>query len=306
VRRAKPPMRIPVWLARLLAGDLAAAMMTEGRGFSNAKAKRELGWELRHTTTPASCVARRAGTGLVRPRASDAVVRPRLASRLSGLLREALLLSALFGLYRLGRELALRRRGSAMGHARLVQHLEEALHLPSEAALQSHVTSGELFRAFDIYYVSVHFPLMLGFLLCGVLFRRRSDYRWARNLLVVQTALALLIHIAFPLAPPRMFPHWGFIDTMTRFGPSAYERGASVANQFAAMPSLHVGWAFLIAYVVTRTGPRLLGLLAWCHVGVTIAVVVLTANHWWMDAVAGTALLWVATLVAGTRPTLPG
>lgn len=44
---AKPPMRVPKWLARLLAGDVAVTMMTEGRGFSNAKAKRELGWELR-------------------------------------------------------------------------------------------------------------------------------------------------------------------------------------------------------------------------------------------------------------------
>jgi nucleoside-diphosphate-sugar epimerase len=45
---AKPPMRVPKWLARLLAGDAAVTMMTEGRGFSNAKAKRELGWELRY------------------------------------------------------------------------------------------------------------------------------------------------------------------------------------------------------------------------------------------------------------------
>jgi nucleoside-diphosphate-sugar epimerase len=45
---AKPPMRVPVWLARLLAGPVAVTMMTAGRGFSNAKAKRELGWELRY------------------------------------------------------------------------------------------------------------------------------------------------------------------------------------------------------------------------------------------------------------------
>ena len=45
---AKPPMRVPTWLARLLAGEMAVTMMTEGRGFSNAKAKRELGWELRY------------------------------------------------------------------------------------------------------------------------------------------------------------------------------------------------------------------------------------------------------------------
>jgi hypothetical protein len=146
---------------------------------------------------------------------------------------------------------------------------------------------------------------MVGFLLCGVLVRQRSDYVWARNLLVVQTALALIIHIAFPLAPPRMFPQWGFTDTMTRYGPSAYEPGASIANQFAAMPSLHVGWAVLIAYVVTRTGPRTLSILAWGHAVVTLAVVVLTAHHWWVDGVAGIGLLYVATCVAGARPAVP-
>jgi hypothetical protein len=254
------------------------------------------------TMSHTSCRPRPAKLGGTPSGTSDAAVSPRPGGRLSALGREAVLLSVLFALYRLGRELALHRQVSAIGHAHLVHHLEATLHLPSEAGLQADVTSHALFRGLDLYYVSVHFPLMVGFLLCGVLFRQRSDYVWARSLLVVQTALALVIHIAFPLAPPRMFPQWGFTDTMTRYGPSAYEPGASFANQFAAMPSLHVGWAVLIAYVVTRTGPRPLSLLAWGHAVVTVAVVVLTANHWWVDGVAGTGLLYVARCVAGARP----
>jgi len=224
-------------------------------------------------------------------------------STLMTVVREVVLLSALFGLYRLGRVVAMRREDVAVDHARLVHRFEAFAHFPSEAALQTEVASRALFQALNVYYVSVHFPLMIAFLAYGVLFRSRADYVWARQLLVVQTALALVVHIAFPLAPPRMFPQWGFTDTMARYGPSAYDSaGGSAVNQFAAMPSLHIGWAFLIAYAVGRTGPRLLALVAGGHAVLTVAVVVLTANHWWLDGLAGVALLLVAVLVVGDRP----
>ena len=199
------------------------------------------------------------------------------------------------------------REDVAVDHARLVHRFEVFAHFPSEAALQTEVASRALFQALNVYHVSVHFPLMIAFLAYGVLFRSRADYVWARQLLVVQTALALVVHIAFPLAPPRMFPQWGFTDTMARYGPSAYDSaGGSAVNQFAAMPSLHIGWAFLIAYAVGRTGPRPLALVAGGHALLTVAVVVLTANHWWLDGLAGVALLLVAVLVVGDRPGADG
>ena len=115
---------------------------------------------------------------------------------------------------------------------------------------------------------------------------------------MVLTLLGLVAHIVFPLAPPRMFPRWGFLDTMTTYGPSAYD-GASGAlvNQYAAMPSLHIGWAVLIAVVVCRTGPRPVAYLACLHALTTIAVVIVTANHWLLDGVVALALLGVALLV---------
>ena len=116
--------------------------------------------------------------------------------------------------------------------------------------------------------------------------------------MIALTGTALVVHIVFPLAPPRMFPQWGFVDTMAAFGPNAYA-GASgdLVNQFAAMPSLHVGWAALIAYVVHRTGPRWLAAVAAAHVVVTVLVVVVTANHYWLDGIVALALLAVATRV---------
>src|SRR4051812_48179260 len=211
---------------------------------------------------------------------------------------ELALLAVLFELYRLGRLLARGESAAAYSHALRVHHLERILQLPSEATLQGVVPSDALLHAANIYYVSVHFPAMILFLVWGYLFRPREQYLWARNLAITLTGSALLGHILYPMAPPRMFPQWGFVDTMATMGPNAYG-GASgaMANQFAAMPSLHIGWAALIAYVVYRTGPRWLTWIATAHLGLTVLVVVVTANHYWMDGVVALMLLGFATVV---------
>jgi hypothetical protein len=214
---------------------------------------------------------------------------------------ELLLIAGLYVLYKLGRVITVGSEETARAHARLVHQLERALPLPSEAAIQQTVDSVRLLEAANVYYVSAHFPVTIAFLLWGFVARPRSEYLWARRLLVVLTLLGLAAHIVFPLAPPRMFPRWGFIDTMSTYGPSAYD-GASGAlvNQYAAMPSLHIGWAALIAVVVCRTGPRWLAVLACLHALTTVAVVTVTANHWLLDGVVALALLGVALLVVPT------
>jgi hypothetical protein len=218
------------------------------------------------------------------------------------LLRGALelgLIGALWVVYDAGRMLGVGRESQARAHAHLVRAAEQFLHVPSEAAIQG--TLQGLPRVYELantWYVSMHFPVTVAFLVFGFLFRPREQYVWARNLLIVQTFLALVVHVAFPLAPPRMFPDWGFVDTMARFGPNAYG-GASgaVANQFAAMPSLHFGWALLIAHVLARTGPRWLAVVAGFYCATTGAVVLVTANHWVLDAAVAALLLGVALLL---------
>jgi len=220
---------------------------------------------------------------------------------LPGVLRALLelgLVAVLFELYRLGRLLARGEEAAAFEHAVRVNHLERVLHLPSEATIQSLVPSETLLHLANVYYVSVHFPATIAFLVWGYLFRPRAQYIWARNILIFLTASALVVHIIYPLAPPRMFPQWGFVDTMATLGPDAYA-GASgdLANQFAAMPSLHVGWAALIAFVIWRTGPKWLAALGVLHLSLTVLVVVVTANHYWFDAFVALALLLLAILV---------
>jgi len=238
---------------------------------------------------------------LLHPSQAPARVRRTVSSVAPTILRallELALVLAVFELYRLGRLLARGESASAFQHAVQVHNLERDLHLPSEAWLQSLVPSDALLHAANVYYFSVHFPVMIAFLVWGYLFRSRAEYHWARNLVIALTCSALVVHIVFPLAPPRMFPQWGFIDTMATFGPNAYAgTSGAMANQFAAMPSLHIGWAALIAYVIHRTGPRWLAWVATAHMAVTVLVVVVTANHYWIDGVVALMLLAAAALV---------
>lgn len=238
---------------------------------------------------------------LLHPHQAPAAVRRTVRSLAPSVLRALLelgLVLALFEFYRFGRLLARGEDAAAYAHALQVHRLERLLHLPDEATVQALVPSDTLLHAANIYYFAVHFPAMIAFLVWGYLFRPRAQYVWARNLVIALTGAALVVHVLYPLAPPRMFPQWGFVDTMTTFGPNAYAgTSGAMANQFAAMPSLHIGWAALIAYVVHRSGPRWLAWLATTHFAVTVLVVVVTANHYWLDGVVALTLLSVAILV---------
>jgi hypothetical protein len=129
--------------------------------------------------------------------------------------------------------------------------------------------------------------------------RHPSTYRRFRDVMVAITLAGLAMHLLLPLAPPRMFPHLGFVDTAKVFGPASYGAGSpykGFANQFAAMPSLHFGWALVIAWaVIIATKSRWRHLIV-LHPVITLAAIVLTANHYWLDAFAATVLFLLALL----------
>lgn len=209
------------------------------------------------------------------------------------LVRELLLVAGLFLVYKLGRQLAADHTGEAFRNADHVWHLERALHLPGEGAVQSLLLHGDtLVRVANTYYATVHFPATVG-LLVWLYLRRPAHYVWTRRVLAALTAAALVLHLAFPLAPPRMLAATGLIDTAHVYGPSVYGPPTTdhLSNQFAAMPSLHFGWALMVALALvaaTRSRWRWLWLL---HPLLTLLVIVGTANHYWLDALVATALL---------------
>ena len=218
------------------------------------------------------------------------------------LVREAVLILSLFLLYRLARLAITGHDGLAIENAWWVWDVERATYLPDEEVLQDWALQWpDLLKAANWYYVGVHFPATLAFLVWSWWRRPAAEYRWARRLITVLTGLALVGHVLMPLAPPRMLTSLGFLDTMATFGPSAYAGGAaSVANQVAAMPSLHVGWALLIAVVVWATVDSRWRWAVIAHPVLTVVVVVVTANHYWLDALAAAALLGLALLVTPT------
>lgn len=206
----------------------------------------------------------------------------------------------LFTAYRLGRVVTAGDVDSALANAQLVLSWQDLLRLPSEEAVQDWALQAPaLVQAANVYYVAVHFPATALFLVV-LYWRRPAYYRSMRSLLAILTGSALVVHLALPLAPPRLLADRGFLDTARLFGPSAYgpPGGESLSNQFAAMPSLHVGWAVVVALGVLLAfrGPwRWLVLI---HPVLTAAVVVVTANHYWLDGIVACILVAAAaTLV---------
>jgi hypothetical protein len=235
------------------------------------------------------------------PAGSDAIARPPLV-------RELLLVAGLFLVYKFGRQLATGHTGEAFRNAHRVWDFERAVHLPDEGAVQSLLLHGDgLVQVVNTYYASVHFPATAAFLVWLYL-RRPAHYVWARRVLAALTAAALVLHLLFPLAPPRMPAATGLVDTARLYGPSVYGDPASdsLSNQFAAMPSLHFGWALMVAIgliVATRSGWRWLWL---AHPVLTLLVIIGTANHYWLDAILAGALLGLALAVIAPRTSSAG
>ncbi|WP_053758557.1 MULTISPECIES: bifunctional glycosyltransferase 87/phosphatase PAP2 family protein [Streptomyces] len=182
-------------------------------------------------------------------------------------------------------------RERAERHGEQILSLERALGIDIERAVNHAVVKIDWLRQFfDFYYTSFHFVVPLTVL--GVLcWRRPVDYRWARSTLGLTTLLALVGFWLYPLAPPRLMPDHGIIDTVhgvQDFSQPDYGTLTALTNQYAAMPSLHFGWSLwcgvVIAIVAPKAWMKALGLL---HPFFTLSAIVATGNHWVLDAAGG-------------------
>lgn len=213
------------------------------------------------------------------------------------LLLEALLLFSLLTIYRLGRYLGRNQVGEAFHHAREVLGLEHHLGIGHERSFQQLLLHhlGTI-RALNRYYAVVHFPATVAFIVLTYV-KAPAVYARIRLVFISVTAVALVVQIAYPLAPPRMMP--GFVDTIARYGPVIYTRPGveSVANQYAAMPSLHVGWALIIAYGLWQLTRRRWRWVGVAHAVVTTVAVVGTANHYIVDGLVALGMVVVAVQV---------
>ncbi|HEX3751285.1 MAG TPA: phosphatase PAP2 family protein [Streptosporangiaceae bacterium] len=195
--------------------------------------------------------------------------------------------------------------GVAASHALLIVAAERTLGIFHEQAVQAvFIHNDTITDAFNAYYGGTHF-LIPAFVLVFLLFRHPGHYGRARTALAVMTGAAFVVFWLFPVAPPRLLPaRFGILDMLTTPDGSGHFETSLIntaGDRYASMPSLHVAWAVwcaLALYPVVRSW--ILRALIVAYPLMTTLVVVATGNHFFLDAVAGTALA-VGTWVAVTR-----
>ncbi|GAA1141002.1 phosphatase PAP2 family protein [Nocardioides aquiterrae] len=216
----------------------------------------------------------------------------RLTPHVAPVALEFALIASLYSVWRLARMLPLATTTGAMARGRDIADIEHALRLPTELSLQRYVLSHDwLASATSWYYATLHVPALLAFLV-WLFFRHRDQYPHWRNGLVLLTAGCLVIRFV-RVAPPRFFPDLGYEDLAQHYGISVYgadvQRG--ISDQFAAMPSIHVGWAAIVSFGIVAASTSVWRWLYLSHVVLTTLVVSATANHWWLDGVVAVLLL---------------
>ena len=213
---------------------------------------------------------------------------------------EVATLISLYGFYELVRGQAHATLAAARSHTDAIVALERDLHVYGERGLQSaaHALPG-LPTFLGIAYMALHF---LGTAALLVWLHRRHPDRFplVRNTLIGATAIALVIYVLYPVAPPRL-AGLGFVDTVSqdaRVNLSSDLLG-SLYNPFAAVPSLHFGYALLVGATLGALAKgRTMRLLGWTYPAVMLLIIVATGNHFFFDAAAGAAAIAVGYLVA--------
>jgi hypothetical protein len=239
-------------------------------------------------------------------------VRKRLATVLPrgplDAVRQLLLFAGAYYLYRIVRGVVDGEVTSAFTHARWIVNLERGLHLFFEPSVQTWTLGrGWLIHAADFTYVNAHFVITTAFLV-WLYFWRNDAFYFVRNMFMVAMGLALLLYVVFPTAPPRFLPEWGFTDTVTDFFGQGASHSASVLyNPYAAMPSMHVAFALMIGISGVRLIKLKIAKVFWSLYPFFITfVVIVTANHFWLDAAVGgvvaAASAYAAAALARARP----
>jgi lipoprotein signal peptidase len=220
--------------------------------------------------------------------------------RTTVVVREVLIVGVAVFLYFLVRGLVDAKRDLAFDHAERVIDAEQTWGVFVEPELQSAVLRhGWLVDVSNWVYVYGHWPVVV-LTLVWVLTRHPSEFTRFRNAMLISGAIGLVIFVYFPVAPPRFMTQYGFIDTVTE-QTNGYRvlQPPAFTNQYAAMPSLHFGWNLLMGIAwASLSGNRWTRLFGWLMPPLMFAAIVLTANHYLLDGVAGGALAMLGFVVA--------
>lgn len=210
--------------------------------------------------------------------------------------RELAIVLVLYALWRVVGTISIVKVDGARHAGKSIWDFERALGFPNERWLQQQfMRSSWLIQACNAYYASVHIPAMMVFL-PWLWFRHRDRYAPIRNVVALTTLWCLAIQL-IPVAPPRLVPSLHVFDTPALYHQTVYPAfGANGPAQLSAMPSVHVAWAVLIGVSIVLVSTSR---WRWCflaHPAITMIVVVVTGNHYWLDGVVGVAVLALAVL----------
>jgi hypothetical protein len=218
-----------------------------------------------------------------------------LLHRTWAFIREAGTIAVLYTLWQLVGTLSVMGTDGAYSRGRWLVRAEQSLRLPREADIQSLILPHPLLAQLcNLYYAGLHFAGLFALLL-WLFIRHRDDYGRARSSVIVLTAGCLFVQL-LPVAPPRLVPQAGVLDMAALYDQSVYSSGGAGVDQLSAMPSVHVGWALLIALIAIRSSPSRWRWLTAVYPVLTVFVVVATGNHFWLDAIVAGAMLVVGEI----------
>ena len=203
-------------------------------------------------------------------------------------------------LYQIVRGLAGRDVATAFWNGFQVIRIEEWTGTLFEPTLQRLVDSSELLIKATTYTYWLSQFVVVGATLLWVYFRHYERFAGFRNWLIVANIVGLICYVLVPTAPPRMFPAWGFADTLAQYSGVNHESGliAHTANPYAAMPSLHSMDAFIVGLVMFAVCRSIWARALWLLWPVWVWFSVIgTGNHYWLDVVAGVGIAIVTGVV---------
>jgi len=189
----------------------------------------------------------------------------------------------------------------AFSNARAIVDFEQSTGLFFEQGLQAWAMGQRvLIDMANFMYVNSHFVMTTGALVW--LYLRHNDrFYFVRNMFMIAMGLALVGYVLMPTAPPRFFPELGFVDTIAYYVNVKHDSGlvALFFNPYAAVPSMHVAFALMISIPALLVVRSRVAKVLWAAYPVVVTfVVIVTGNHWFMDAVAGAFVAGAAALVA--------
>lgn len=247
--------------------------------------------------------------GMSRPDRHRRPAGPALPRGWRDLVLQVLLLAFALFVYQLSRGLAddVGVAEAATENARAIVDIQRSLGLFFEPDVQRWtLTMPALDNAFSWLYLNVQGPVTLGGL-AWIYLRHTPRYNFVRNMFFVSFLMGCIGYMLLPTAPPRLMPEFGFVDTVELLsGPREFVWEA-FANPYAAMPSMHIGFALMIGWSIAQLCERKWVRAFWLvYPAGILFVVIATGNHFWLDAVGGAVAAavgaGVATALARARP----